>query len=52
MKIFDFFFNYMGKRVRGGAGIFDKLDPEPEKIDRLRNTVVNFSKVGYGSTTL
>jgi hypothetical protein len=48
MKIFDFFRKYMGKMVGAGAGIFDKLEPEPKfltswsrsrtKMDRLRNT--------------
>jgi hypothetical protein len=30
MKIFDFFRKYMGKMVRAGAEIFDKLEPEPK----------------------
>jgi hypothetical protein len=25
-------------RAGAGAGIFDKLGPEPHKLDRLRNT--------------
>jgi hypothetical protein len=31
-----------------GAKIFDKLEPEPQKMDRLRNTVneLNFSEEG------
>jgi hypothetical protein len=28
MKIVEFFLNYMGKMVRAGAGIFDKLEPD------------------------
>jgi hypothetical protein len=39
-----FFLKYMGKtfdtgaRAGTGAEIFDKLEPEPQKIDRLSNT--------------
>jgi hypothetical protein len=32
MKFFDFFRKYMGKMV--GAGIFDKLEPEPKFLTR------------------
>jgi hypothetical protein len=31
MTIVGIFLNYMGKIVRAGAGIFDKLEPEPHK---------------------
>jgi hypothetical protein len=33
----------MGKKFGAGAGyeFFDKLEPEPPKIDRLRNTCIS-----------
>jgi hypothetical protein len=31
MKIFELFLKYMGKIVRAGAEIFDKLEQEPHK---------------------
>jgi hypothetical protein len=32
----------MRKIVRAGAGIFDKQEPEPHKMDWLRNTGKSF----------
>jgi hypothetical protein len=45
MKFFKVFLKYMGTMVgaEAGAKFFDKLESEPRKMDRLRNTAYNIA---------